>query len=106
MNESNLWSLQEVDAAFDAYLWMYREQAAGRTFVKRALIRELQNRVLVRRTKSSIEKRFQNFSSIFLDHGLSFVSGYVPLDHVGPSVERRVLDLMKSANLIPSSIPP
>jgi hypothetical protein len=88
------WSLDEIDAAFRGYIWMYRECAAARPYVKQELIRELQKGSLALRSRSSIERRFQNFSWIFQQHGLSYVPGFVPLSHVGRVVEARVADLL------------
>jgi hypothetical protein len=103
MNEPKEWSVEEIDSAFNAYLWMHRESAVGRPFVKAELIREQQAGALSQRSKSSIERRFQNFSAIFQEHGLSFVPGYVPLSHVGRVVETRVLELMHRAGLLRES---
>jgi len=104
MNEPQDWSVEEIDAAFDAYLWMHRESAAGRPFGKAELIREQQGGALSRRSKNSIERRFQNLSWIFQEHGLPYVPGYVPLAHVGRVVEARVLELMQRAGLLPRRV--
>ena len=89
---SEIWSDAEVEATLKAYLWMLQEQSAGREFVKAEVIRDLRAGVLKNRTKSSVERRFQNYSSVFSELDLPWVRGYVPLGHVGA----RVKELVKS----------
>lgn len=94
------WSTEEIDAAFEAYLEMFRQQEAGEAFVKAEVVRNLMAGPLQQRTKSSVERRFQNYSSIFQHRGLRWVSGYAPLDHVGIVVSRRINQLIDKAGLI------
>jgi 5-methylcytosine-specific restriction enzyme A len=91
------WSLGEIDAAFEAYVHMIEQQKAGRAFVKAEVIRDLRAGPLQSRSKGSVERRFQNFSHLFQERGLEWLSGYVPLAHVGLAVERRVEFLMERA---------
>jgi 5-methylcytosine-specific restriction enzyme A len=100
MNYLGEWTIDEIETAFNAYVWMYEESAANRPIVKAELIRGLQAGALSHRSKSSIERRFQNFSWIFQEHGISYVPGYVPLPHVGRVVKTRVLELMQRAGLL------
>lgn len=93
------WSIEEIDAAFEAYLAMFDQQKAGNPFVKADVVRNLMSGPLHQRTRSSVERRFQNYSSIFQRRGLRWVSGYAPLDHVGVVVSRRVNELIDQAGL-------
>lgn len=92
--------MTEIDAAFEAYLEMFRYQKAGVPFVKAEIVRTLLGGALQQRSKSSVERRFQNYSSIFQQRGLPWVAGYAPLAHVGVVVSRRVNELIDQEGLI------
>lgn len=93
------WSTEEVDACFEAYLELYKAQQAHQPVVKAEVIRLLLAGPLHQRTKSSVERRFQNFSHIFKSRGLEWVRGYVPLPHVGVVVTERLNTLLDKAGL-------
>jgi hypothetical protein len=93
------WSIEEIDAAFEAYLEMFHQQEAGKPFIKAVVVRNLMAGPLNQRTRSSVERRFQNYSAIFQHRGLRWVHGYAPLDHVGTVVSRRVNELINQAGL-------
>jgi hypothetical protein len=93
------WSTAEIDACFSAYLDMYKAQQAHQPFVKAEITRTLLAGALHQRTRSSLERRFQNYSHLFEQRGLAWVQGYAPLAHVGVVVRERVNLLIDKAGL-------
>lgn len=99
MTPQRNWSVKEIDACFNAYLDMYKAQRASRPIVKAEIIRDLLAGPLQQRTRSSVERRFQNYSYLFEHRGLEWVRGYAPLAHVGVVVRQRVNELIEEAGL-------
>jgi len=56
------WSKHELEASVMAYLDMLKMHLRGHKFVKIEVIRSLQSGSLKKRSRGSIEKRFQNIS--------------------------------------------
>ena len=69
------WTDQELLSAVNTYLKMLTLQEDGINFKKIDFINELQLTELRGRTKSSIEYRFQNISSIMKELSMPFVQG-------------------------------
>lgn len=96
---TNLWNDDELKLAVQSYLQMLKYQNTGTPFVKTEINRELQAKI--NRSKGSIERRFQNISSVLNDQGLHFVDGYVPLGNIGPTNREKIWKLiqhLKKAN--------
>lgn len=85
---STLWTDEELKFAIKAYLKMLKSQNEKTPFVKTEINRELQAKI--NRSKSSIERRFQNISAVLNEHGLPIVNGYLPLDNVGPTNREKI----------------
>lgn len=85
---SNLWTEIELLHAVEAYLQMLRCEKKQIPFVKTEINRQLQEKI--NRSKGSIEKRFQNISYVLNEHGLPYVSGYVPLKNIGFSNKEKI----------------
>jgi 5-methylcytosine-specific restriction enzyme A len=95
----SVWSAVEHEAALDAYIWMLEQQASGRHFVKRKVISDLQSGSLSSRTRQSIEYRFRNLSSIFIEHSMIYVRGYAPLKHIGRTGRTLIAKMLASREL-------
>lgn len=89
----NLWTQEELRLAVKSYLQMLNYQNNKTPFVKTEINRELQAKI--NRSKGSIERRFQNISSVLNDQGLPFVKGYVPLGNVGPTNREKIWSLIQ-----------
>jgi len=88
------WSRSELKASVVAYLEMLDLEERGQKFVKIEIIRKLQSTSLKGRTKGSVEKRFQNISSVLENRGKKWVRGYKPLSHVGKNVWQEIIDIL------------
>lgn len=85
------WSDGEIDAAVEAYLAMLRLEIEGGPLNKAEVNRKLREGALVNRTKSSVEYRMQNISSVLKGLGRRHISGYRPASNVGANVERKIV---------------
>ncbi|MBL81945.1 MAG: hypothetical protein CMM80_05290 [Rhodospirillaceae bacterium] len=90
------WSPDELKEAVKAYNQMRDLEISGKKFVKAEIIRGLIAGSLKNRSKGSIEKRFQNISSVYQHRGEAWVKGYKPLSHVGTNVLREIIDIIES----------
>ncbi len=72
---------------------MLKYQKENTPYVKAEINRQLQGKI--NRSRGSIEKRFQNISSVLHAHDLPFVQGYVPLNNVGPTNEEKIWQLIQ-----------
>lgn len=88
------WSKEELRASVLAYLDMLEMERRGERFVKIEVIRKLQATSLKDRTKGSVEKRFQNISSVLENQGKKWLTGYKPLSHVGKNVWNDIIDIL------------
>jgi 5-methylcytosine-specific restriction protein A len=93
---STKWTEEEIKYSVEAYLRMLKYQQNKSPFVKAEINRQLQGKI--ERKRGSIEKRFQNISSVLHAHGLPFVQGYVPLDNVGPTNRELIWKLFQQLN--------
>lgn len=98
--EPKQWSQNELRASVIAYLDMLSLETQGKKFVKAVIIRELQTSSLSKRTRGSIEKRFQNISSVLENIGRPWVKGYKPLSHVGVNVWKEILYIINECEAI------
>ena len=95
---SSPWTDAELQVAVQSYLQMLKFEKDKTPYVKVEINRQLQGKI--KREKGSIEKRFQNISSVLHAHGRPFVQGYVPLNNVGPVNEELIwkyLEILKDA---------
>ena len=90
------WSRDELKASVVAYLDMLKMHQRGQKFVKIEVIRALQSGTLKNRSRGSIEKRFQNISSVLDNRGIIWLHGYKPLSHVGKNVWADLLDILEA----------
>ncbi len=84
------WTPIETAALVDAYVWMWMNDRAGRSFVKAHLVRALMAGPAAGRTKQSIEYKLRNVSKVFADLKLPYVIGYLPLDNASDDIEEFV----------------
>ena len=89
------WTSEELEAAVRAYNRMRDFEKSGKKYIKAEIIRDLIAGPLKNRSKGSIEKRFQNISSVYQHRGETWVLGYKPLSHVGSNVLREVIDIIE-----------
>lgn len=82
----------ETAALVDAYLWMWMNDRAQRTFIKAHLVRSLMAGPVSGRSRPSIEYKFRNVSKVFEDLKLPYVDGYVPADNASDDI-REVVQL-------------
>jgi hypothetical protein len=87
------WTDQELKYAVEAYLQMLKYEKDKTPYVKTEINRQLQEKI--NRSRGSIEKRFQNISSVLHLHKQPFVFGYKPLGNVGPTNEEKIWKLIQ-----------
>lgn len=91
MNEpGSEWTATETAAIVDAYIWMWMNDQAGRSFVKAQLVRSLMAGPIAGRSRQSIEYKFRNISKVFQEMKLPFVDGYVPADNASDDIKEFV----------------
>jgi hypothetical protein len=95
---SGSWNREEVEATVADYLHMLTMELTGQQFNKaehrRKLIRLLNNR-----TEGAIERKHQNISSILIEFGCPYISGYKPLGNYQALLYEVVEDRLKSSDL-------
>ena len=84
------WPPGETAALVDAYIWMWMNDRAERSFVKAHLVRSLMAGPVSGRSKQSIEYKLRNVSKIFFDMKLPHVEGYVPADNASEDLREFV----------------
>jgi Domain of unknown function (DUF3883) len=77
MPENN-WSREEVEAVVSDYFDMLEKERSSIPFNK-AEHNRLLRKLLIKRTRSAIEKKHQNISAVLLELGFPYVEGYKPL---------------------------
>ena len=92
---SSDWSEAEIDATVSAYLSMLSSEIAGTEFSKAEVNRQLRATSLTSRTKSSVEYRMQNISSVLQGLKRSWIAGYQPAANVGSGVTRKIVDSLE-----------
>lgn len=83
------WTKSEVIETASAYFRMLRMQELGQHFVKAQLVRQLQQKIPARSTKS-IEYKFRNIGAVLNDFGVQAVAGYKPL----PNIQHLLIDIV------------
>ena len=95
-----LWSDDELKACIKAYFKMLRYEENGTAYSKLEINENLRNDVLRNRTKSAVEYRMQNISSVLFEHSLNYISGYKPAANVGTNVKKRIWKIIQDLNLV------
>lgn len=85
--DGGVWTEDEVCAAVIAYQDMLMRERQGKRVNKAAVNRELRKGLLSGRSRSSIEMRMCNISSVLSDCGEPYINGYKPRSHVGEKVQ-------------------
>ena len=96
------WTEVEIQAAVDAYLSMLSREQAGQAINKAHENRVLREGALAGRTKSSVEFRMQNISTVLDELKRDRIKGYKPAKNVGP----RVTKIIREALNAPGPITP
>jgi 5-methylcytosine-specific restriction protein A len=81
------WVQFEIDASVKAYLEMLESEKRGVKYSKTDQRNGLMAGLLSIRSKTSIERRMMNISSVLADQGRQFIQGYKPYENVGPGVK-------------------
>jgi 5-methylcytosine-specific restriction enzyme A len=84
------WTPGETAALVDAYIWMWLNDRAERSFVKAHLVRSLMAGPVAGRSKQAIEYKLRNVSKVFVDLKLPHVEGYVPADNASDDMREFV----------------
>ena len=75
------WSKEELTIVVKAYLWMLREEKAGRRYIKTHVLRDAQMKIPNRKLNHF---RMQNISAVLDELGQAWIEGYKPRRNVGP----------------------
>ena len=90
------WSEVEIQAAVDSYLSMLSREQAGQAINKAHENRVLREGALAGRTKSSVEFRMQNISTVLEELGRRPIEGYKPAKNVGPRVTKMIREALNA----------
>jgi 5-methylcytosine-specific restriction protein A len=82
------WTTDELRLVVDGYLEILRRLQGGEKVVKKRYYADLASKV--GRTESSIERRMQNISHVLNLQGRRWITGLVPLAHVGVKVIEQI----------------
>lgn len=93
------WTDTELELAIANYLKMLSLEVAGKNFVKADFRRELESQI--NRTRTSIEYRHQNISSVLATLDMPYIRGYKPMKNVGTGVRDRLIHILKNIGHIP-----
>lgn len=93
------WTDDELAASVRAYVAMLRSELAGEPINKAEVNRQLRETALGGRTKSAVELRMQNISSVLFDLRLPHIIGYRPARNVGSSVKLRIQQMLEANGL-------
>jgi hypothetical protein len=110
----NDWSKEEARLAVADYFDMLKFELSHRPYVKAEHNRLLRGK-LRSRTKGSVERKYQNISSVLNDLGLPFIDGYKPLSNVqgllrevvcqyldeNPTIEKGIIRIL---NMVPDRV--
>ena len=97
------WSTSEIKAAVGAYLTMLALELKGQKFNKAQANRLLRQGALANRSKSSVEFRMRNISTVLEKMGRSSIKGYRPAENVGANVEHGIREALASDAFEPSA---
>ena len=89
---SDGWSKEELEASVQAYRDMLEKQAAGNTFVKAHVYRELAKRF--GREEGAFERRMQNISAIYQERDLQWVPGLKPQKNIGTAIKSQLIEMI------------
>ncbi len=81
---SENWTIEELEAAVDAYIEMRQKEADGDSFTKKSYYAALSEKF--GRTEKSYEYRMQNISYVYSLMGRKWVTGLKPAKNVGTRV--------------------
>lgn len=88
------WTNDELKACVDAYSEMLSAEKRGDSYSKSAFNKRLREDALSRRSKSSIEYRLRNISTVLEDFGLQWIKGYRPARNLGAGTRIILIDLL------------
>ncbi len=94
------WTEAELAASVDAYAEMLALTKAGTKFVKRQIITKLTEGPLSRRSRGSVEFRFQNISDILYQHGNEWIKGYPPHANTGSNRAAVLIRLLNEKGIL------
>jgi 5-methylcytosine-specific restriction protein A len=101
------WTDAEIQAAVASYLNKWSREQNGQPFNKAHENRVLREGVLAGRTKSSVEFRMQNISTIMAELGREPIKGYKPAQNVGANVARSIREALNAPSpLTPEDFAP
>lgn len=89
------WSQSEITACVEAYMRMLASSEAGQPINKSAERRRLIAGPLSKRNEGSVEYRMQNISAVLDALGIKWLTGYKPMEHVGPTQKNQILDALE-----------
>ncbi|MBY5484667.1 hypothetical protein HFO87_09300 [Rhizobium leguminosarum] len=89
------WTDNELRSTVRAYFQMLDLELREEPFVKAEFRRRLIDQELPARTEGAVEFRMQNISSVLGKLREPWIRGYKPAEHVGPSVEERLLRIIQ-----------
>lgn len=88
---SQPWSIEEIEVAVAEYFAMLRAELSGRDYVKREH-NDRARRLLVNRSRASVEYKFRNISAVLINHDHAYVCGYLPAQSYQAELETAVLE--------------
>lgn len=97
------WSTSEIKAAVGAYLTMLGLELKGQKFNKAQANRLLRQNSLTNRSKSSVEFRMRNISTVLEQLGHPIIKGYRPAENVGANIEQGIREALVTEILEPSA---
>lgn len=89
----NEWTDAELELAVANYMEMLAIEVAGDNYVKADFRRKLESQI--NRTRTSIEYRHQNISSVLATLDMPYIRGYKPMKNVGTNVRDRLIQILK-----------
>jgi hypothetical protein len=95
---SGSWNREEVEATVADYLHMLTMELTGQQYNKTEHRRKL-IRLLSKRTDGAIERKHQNISSILIELGCPYISGYKPLGNYQELLYEVVADRLQGSDL-------
>jgi hypothetical protein len=94
------WSDDELKECIKAYFKMLKYEEKGTPYSKVEINNHLRNYYLNKRTKSSVEYRMQNISSVLNERSHNYITGYKPASNVGSNVKERIWKIINDLKLI------
>jgi len=92
------WTDVELKKSIESYFKMLKFEKEKTAYVKAEINRNLQAK-LPNRSRTSIEYRWQNISSVLSDKRLPYVEGYKPAKNVGSNVKERIWRIIRDLKL-------